>query len=120
MKSDSVALGWEHSKFSVLVLMHSHLILVSFQAKSLHILYEHASGFSLFRVKEFEKIGMLLPEVENSVTDLSRFNSIVSLVAFSPFKSGTNALDNINSISEGVKNITEFFWYANFVLRCPS
>ncbi|ELT94557.1 hypothetical protein CAPTEDRAFT_159443 [Capitella teleta] len=71
-------------------------------AKSLYVLHEHASGFALFRVKEFEEIGMLLPEVESSVTDLSRFNSIVSLVAFSPFKSGTNALDNINSISEGI------------------
>ncbi|CAG2107621.1 unnamed protein product, partial [Medioppia subpectinata] len=28
--------------------------------------------------------------------------SIVELIAFSPFKSGTNALDNINSISEGI------------------
>jgi len=53
-------------------------------------------------VKEFEEVGMLQPEVEESVTDLSRFNAIVKLVAFSPFKSGANALDNINNISEGV------------------
>ena len=65
------------------------------------MLYEHASGYSLFRVKEFEELGALLPQVEASVTDLSKFNSIVELTAFSPFKSGTNALDNINSISEG-------------------
>jgi len=45
---------------------------------------------------------MLQPEVEESVSDVSRFMSIVKLVAFSPFKSGTNALDNINSISEGL------------------
>ena len=44
---------------------------------------------------------MLQPEVEEGVLDLSRFNSIVKLVAFSPFKSGTNALYNMNSISEG-------------------
>lgn len=68
----------------------------------LHVLFEHASGYALFRVKEFEEIGTLQPEVEESVLDLSRFNSIVKLVAFSPFKSGTNALDNMNSISEGV------------------
>lgn len=68
----------------------------------LHVLYEHASGYSLFRVKEFEELGALLPHVEASVADLSKFNSIVDLVAFLPFKSGTNALDNINSISEGI------------------
>lgn len=45
---------------------------------------------------------MLQAEVEESVTDLTRFNAVVKLVAFSPFKSGTNALDNINSISEGM------------------
>lgn len=67
----------------------------------MHVLFEHASGYSLFKVKEFEEIGLLQPEVEASVADISRFNSIVKLVAFSPFKSGTNALDNINSISEG-------------------
>ena len=74
----------------------------------MHVLYEHASGYSLFRVKEFEEVGMLQPEVEESVTDLSRFNAIVKLVAFSPFKSGANALDNINNISEG-KNLRSLF-----------
>ena len=68
----------------------------------MYVLFEHASGYALFRVKEFEEIGMLQPEVEKSVTDLSKFNSIVKLIAFSPFKSGSNALDNMNSISEGV------------------
>ncbi|XP_013390767.1 nucleolar protein 56-like [Lingula anatina] len=71
-------------------------------AQTLHVLFEHASGYGLFRVTEFEEVGMMIPQVEQSVTDLSRFNSIVKLVAFSPFKSGHNALDNINSISEGV------------------
>merc|ERR1711976_331658 len=70
--------------------------------KILHVLYEHASGYALFRVKEFEEVAMLQPELEESIKDLSRFNSVVKLVAFAPFKSGTNALDNINSVSEGV------------------
>ncbi|KAK2143636.1 hypothetical protein LSH36_824g00004 [Paralvinella palmiformis] len=68
----------------------------------LHVLFEHASGYALFRIKEFEEIGLLQPEVEESVKDLSRFRSVVQLAAFSPFKSGTNALDNMNSISEGL------------------
>lgn len=73
------------------------------QPQLLHVLYEHAVGYSLFKVKEFEEIGLLQPEVEASVTDLSRFNTIVKLVAFSPFKSSADSLHNINSISEGKK-----------------
>ncbi|XP_014470477.1 PREDICTED: nucleolar protein 56-like isoform X2 [Dinoponera quadriceps] len=45
---------------------------------------------------------MLLPQVEASVTDLSRFRSIVSLIGFAPFKTAEVALENINYISEGV------------------
>jgi len=71
-------------------------------AQSLFALYEHASGYALFRVREFEEVGMFLPEVEAGVRDLSKFNAIVKLVAFSPFRSGTNALDNMNSVSEGI------------------
>ena len=74
---------------------------VVFQSQAMFTLFEHASGYGLFRVKEFEEVGMLLPAVEDAVRDLSKFNSVVKLIAFSPFKSGTNALDNINSISEG-------------------
>lgn len=48
---------------------------------------------------------MLLPQVEQSVTDLSRFRNVVSFVGFSPFKTALSALENINSISEGI--ITE-------------
>ncbi|XP_029172253.1 nucleolar protein 56 [Nylanderia fulva] len=68
----------------------------------LFILFEHAAGYALFRVKEFEEIGMLLPQVEQSVTDLSRFRSVVSLVGFAPFRTAVVALENINSISEGI------------------
>lgn len=68
----------------------------------LYVLYEHASGYSLFRVKEFEEIGAFVAQVEQSVLDLSKFNSVVKLIAFAPFTSGLNALDNLNAISEGV------------------
>ncbi|XP_018407570.1 PREDICTED: nucleolar protein 56-like [Cyphomyrmex costatus] len=66
------------------------------------ILFEHAAGYAIFRVKEFEEIGMLLPQVEESITDLSRFHGVVRLVGFSPFKTATSALLNINSVSEGI------------------
>lgn len=45
---------------------------------------------------------MLLPQVEASVTDLSRFNQVVKLFSFSPFKTALSALESINSISEGI------------------
>ncbi|XP_008556069.1 nucleolar protein 56 [Microplitis demolitor] len=68
----------------------------------LYVLYEHAAGYALFSVSEFEEVGMLLPQVEASVTDLSRFNSIVKLINFTPFKSALTALESINAISEGL------------------
>ena len=66
------------------------------------VLFEHASGYALFRVKEYEEISMFVPQVERATLDAVKFKSLVKLIAFSPFKSGPNALDNINSISEGI------------------
>ncbi|CAL8338017.1 unnamed protein product [Lota lota] len=68
----------------------------------LHVLFEHAAGYALFAVKEVEEIGMLLPKVEECVLKIAKFNSMVSLAAFFPFKSAQAALENINAISEGV------------------
>ncbi|KAM3877922.1 nucleolar protein 56 [Diretmus argenteus] len=67
-----------------------------------HVLFEHAAGYALFAVKEVEEIGMLLPQVEESVLSIGKFNSMISLAAFFPFKSAQAALENINAISEGV------------------
>lgn len=66
------------------------------------MLYEHAAGYALFKVKEFEEIAMFLPQVEKATLDAVKFKTFVNLIAFLPFKSGTNALDNINSTSEGI------------------
>jgi len=65
-------------------------------------LFEHAAGFALFKVKEFEEVATFLPQVEEAVLDLSKFNSVVSLVGFYPFKTAGDALNNINAVSEGV------------------
>jgi len=72
------------------------------QVQSLYVLFEHATGYALFRVKEFEEIGLLQAQVEESVVDITRFSSVIKLVAFTAFRSGQNALDNMNSISEGL------------------
>lgn len=68
----------------------------------MYVLYEHAAGYALFKVTQFEEVSMLLPQLEASVTDLGRFNSLVKLVGFSPFKSAIIALENANAISEGI------------------
>lgn len=72
-----------------------------FYLQVLFVLFEHASGYALFRCQETEDIGSLLPEVQEAVVDFARFGSMVSLEAFAPFKTGANALENINCISEG-------------------
>nr|CBN81123.1 Nucleolar protein 5A [Dicentrarchus labrax] len=43
----------------------------------LHVLFEHAAGYALFAVKEVEEIGMLLPQVEESVLSIGKFNGVV-------------------------------------------
>lgn len=82
--------------------MDTCLIWKQFWIFQLYVLYEHATGYALFLVKEVEEIGALLPTVERAITECSLFKSVVKLVAFSPYKSGTNALDNVNSLSEGM------------------
>merc|ERR1719444_499884 len=77
-------------------------------------LFEHASGYGLFRVKEFEEIAMLQSAVEESITDVSSFNSVVSFQAFLPFKNAEDALANINAVSEGLcSDQLKFFLQSN-------
>lgn len=45
---------------------------------------------------------MFLPQVESSVQDLAKFNSLVKLAGFAPFKTAVAALENVNAISEGI------------------
>lgn len=67
---------------------------------SFYTLFESASGYGLFSILESEEIGSLLSEVQQGITDLSRFQRIVKMVAFQPFDSAENALENINAITE--------------------
>jgi len=66
------------------------------------VLYEHAAGYGLFRLQEFEEVATFLPQVEESVTDVSKFSQVVNLIGFFPFKTAGDALANINSVSEGI------------------
>eukprot|EP00607_Mallomonas_marina_P002821 CAMPEP_0182428718 /NCGR_PEP_ID=MMETSP1167-20130531/23228_1 /TAXON_ID=2988 /ORGANISM="Mallomonas Sp, Strain CCMP3275" /LENGTH=512 /DNA_ID=CAMNT_0024611761 /DNA_START=119 /DNA_END=1657 /DNA_ORIENTATION=- len=67
---------------------------------SFFVLYESASGYALFSVEENEEIGSLLQEVQAGQLDLSRFQKVAKMVAFHPFDSAENALENINAITE--------------------
>jgi len=41
-------------------------------------------------------------QVTESVRDYSRFTAVIQLVGFSPFKTAHAALENLNSITEGI------------------
>ena len=68
----------------------------------LYILFEHASGYALFLSLQSEDIGVQQQEVQQAMLQLSSFLQLVKLEGFSPFKSGANALENMNCISEGL------------------
>ncbi|GLI58543.1 hypothetical protein VaNZ11_000287 [Volvox africanus] len=64
------------------------------------VLYESAVGYGLFEVIEFDEIGQAVDKVQEAVSDLARFGRIVKLVAFKPFPSAADSLEQINAISE--------------------
>lgn len=69
---------------------------------ALYVLYESASGYSLFLAHGLDEIGQSVDAVRDSVLDLSRFGKVVRLAAFSPFSSALDALNQCNAISEGI------------------
>ncbi|KAK3878466.1 hypothetical protein Pcinc_016886 [Petrolisthes cinctipes] len=71
-------------------------------AQQMFVLFEHASGYGLFKVREFEEVGTFLPEVEASSSDVSKFKQVVKLVGYRAFTSAASSLENINAISEGL------------------
>lgn len=70
-------------------------------SKKLLILYEHATGYSLFRVNEYEEIGSQMDQVAKASLNATLFNSMVSFIAFQPFKSAQSTLESAESIVEG-------------------
>ncbi|VDP08771.1 unnamed protein product [Heligmosomoides polygyrus] len=67
-----------------------------------YVLYEHAVGYALMKIKEFEDAGLIIQEVDSSIADVSKFCGIIKLAAFDPFKNTEAALENANAISEGI------------------
>ncbi|CAA6667816.1 unnamed protein product [Spirodela intermedia] len=69
---------------------------------SLYLLFESASGYSIFQAHGIDEIGQNTEAVRNSVLDLTRFGKVVKLVAFKPFASALDALNQCNAVSEGI------------------
>jgi nucleolar protein 56 len=66
-----------------------------------HVLFESASGYALFSAALTDEVGARERAVQESITDLAKFQKMVALVSFSPFKSAAHALENANDVSEG-------------------
>lgn len=68
---------------------------------ALYLLYETASGYSLFLAHGLDQIGQNTEAVRSSISDMNRFGKVVQLTAFHPFESALDALNQCNSVSEG-------------------
>ena len=71
----------------------------------LYILFEHASGFAIFRTTEFEEIAIFLPQVRESILNISKFRSNVFFVVFQSFKDKKDALQNMLKSTAGIKYV---------------
>eukprot|EP01029_Cantina_marsupialis_P010316 TRINITY_DN2346_c0_g4_i1.p1 TRINITY_DN2346_c0_g4~~TRINITY_DN2346_c0_g4_i1.p1 ORF type:complete len:491 (+),score=183.64 TRINITY_DN2346_c0_g4_i1:39-1511(+) len=66
------------------------------------VLFESAIGYTLFEADGVEEIGSQTEEFQKAINDQARFGEMVKMIAFHPFSSTVNALDNCNAISEGI------------------
>lgn len=94
------------SKFEVLTFF------VWLMEQTLYLLYESASGYALFETPGLDEIGQNAEAIQESVTDLARFGKVVKLLAFSPFTSAADALEQCNSVTEGKQPCSLSFGYS--------
>lgn len=66
----------------------------------LYILFESASGYCLFEKEEFDETGGQLSKIQKAIHDLERFAKMVKLVAYQPFSTAEEALENIFAITD--------------------
>ena len=67
---------------------------------TMFILFEAASGYSLFEVTALDELQAQADAVQQAVSDMNRFGRVVKLIAFVPFKSAADALEQVNAVSE--------------------
>uniref|UniRef100_A0A7S0Z7U2 Nucleolar protein 56 n=1 Tax=Ostreococcus mediterraneus TaxID=1486918 RepID=A0A7S0Z7U2_9CHLO len=66
------------------------------------VLYESASGYALFETLDMDVVGQAIDKVQETTQNAERFGKVVKLHGFKPFTSAANALEQINTVSEGV------------------
>ena len=71
----------------------------------LFVLYEAASGYCLFEVVDYDSASFTLSKVQKSTASLERFAKQVKLVAYQPFLTAEEALENLESITKN--NVTK-------------
>lgn len=71
-------------------------------SKKLLVLFEHATGYSMFRVNEYEEIGSMMPQVVKATLSAPLFKEMVKLIAFQPFKNAQTTLESTSAIIEGI------------------
>jgi len=65
----------------------------------LFILYETASGYCLFEKDEYDETGGSLSKVQKAISSLEKFSKMVTFVAYQPFTTAEEALENITTIA---------------------
>ncbi|KAI1492266.1 pre-rRNA processing nucleolar protein-like protein Sik1 [Biscogniauxia mediterranea] len=67
------------------------------------LLHEASVGYALFKVvHQQDSVGLHLKEVREASQDLAKLGKMVQLVSFAPWRNAADALENINSVSEGI------------------
>eukprot|EP00658_Telonema_sp_P-2_P022922 TRINITY_DN1917_c0_g1_i1.p1 TRINITY_DN1917_c0_g1~~TRINITY_DN1917_c0_g1_i1.p1 ORF type:complete len:479 (+),score=211.95 TRINITY_DN1917_c0_g1_i1:58-1494(+) len=69
---------------------------------SLYVLYEGPTGYAIFKREASEEIGAADIELQKELQKSSAFASWVKLVAFAPFTTPENALEDCICVSEGL------------------
>jgi nucleolar protein 56 len=67
--------------------------------ETLFILFETASGYSLFKKEEYDETGGQLKKVQKAITELDRFKKMVTFEAQYSFKTAEEALENMQAIA---------------------
>ena len=65
----------------------------------LFILFESASGYCLFEREDYDSVAGQLKSIQKAIPNLERFAKMVKFVAFQPFQTAEEALENITAVS---------------------
>lgn len=74
-------------------------------------MFESAYGYALFQRQEMQEAASQSDEIQQAIKSFGSFSKMVKQVAFVPFASAENALENINAISEGIPSLYFLFCY---------